>query len=226
MLKDFPKLETPFERVRNGRKFTLRDKLANNFDWFLNEEIDCVEKLDGTNVCIKVENGEVVEAYNRNTKIELGSGKGFDKFITEGLEKTKENGWLKDGIQYGELIGKNINQNRHKMDFHLWVPFDWLRENCKYENCPRIYTEISEYFKNLPSLFNKKMNLPETTAEGIVFYRKKTNAKAKIRRDMFDWCEERGHKILEMSTATTSQLEGKMEGDTFIVEIPKNTISI
>jgi len=220
-MKDYPKLETPYERIRNGRMFTLSDSLVPDHSWFETEEVDAVDKLDGTNVSVKVVEGVVVEAYNRNTPIVLGSGKGFDKFITEGLEKAKELDWVKEGVHYGELIGPKINQNRHKMYYHLWVPFDWLRENCKFDEYPRKYAELSEWFKTIPSPFNKKMKFPDILAEGVVFYRKKTDAKVKIRRDMFEWysgVDHRGGAVVgtgEVSTGTDSKMEGKFEGDIF-----------
>ena len=58
---------------------------------------------------------------------------------------------------------------------------------------PKDYDSISTWFRQLPSLFNKRLALPEIQAEGLVFHHP-DGRMAKLRRDMFDWFEGPRHK--------------------------------
>lgn len=96
---------------------------------------------------------------------------------------------------YGELVGPSINSNRHQLTQHLFVPFQHLAEKCAWgawhdRSCfPKGgYDDLRQWFKDLPSLFSRRMRYPEILAEGLVFHHPDGRL-CKLRRDMFDYKE-------------------------------------
>ena len=202
MIRDFPKIDSPF--IREGG--VMKDEINPGYEWVFEDGVKAVDKLDGTNISIKIKDAQIVEVFNRTNPIALyGISKNtWSVLIQEGLTNAIKKGWLthlEDGIHYGELIGKNINSNRHGLDNHLWVPFNYLLESCSWRSWeenkyPKTWEAIEEWFRELPSLFNKKLGLPDIKAEGLVFYGKTKQGKwqySKLRRDMYSWCKE-SHK--------------------------------
>ena len=125
-----------------------------------------------------------------------------DCAVLEGINNAISKGWLKnlpDGDYYGELIGEIFNGNLHKIQGHLFVPFDYLQSKCHWRSWqknqyPKDYKTIRQWFKDgIPSLFNQRLKLPEIKAEGLVFYHY-DGRMAKLRLDMFDFHEGVNHE--------------------------------
>ncbi len=204
-VKDFPKLGSPFIRQEINGEYVLTPKINPDYEWAFEDKITfAVDKLDGTNVCVRIKNGQVSQVFNRTTEKHIFSIKNQTKWegaCMEGLAKAMKRGWLKDfkdGDYYGELIGEIFNANRHQITGHLWVPFNYLREKCFWKTWtqnkyPKSYEAISDWFKELPSLFNQKLKLPEMKTEGLVIYNQDGSKMAKLRRDMFPWYEGERH---------------------------------
>ena len=196
-MKNFPKLHSPFLRKTINDKYIVTPEIDPDYNWVLNDTgVMAVDKLDGTNIGVRIENGNISRIFNRTTeKFILNINQTtWEGACMEGLAKAVQRGWLKgwtDGDYYGELIGEIINNNRHQLSGHLFVPFNYLLANCFWKSWvqntyPKDYQTISEWFKEIPSLFNQRLKLPDIKAEGLVFYHP-DGRMAKLRRDMFDW---------------------------------------
>ena len=194
---DMPKLLSPFYREEINKKYVCVPKIREEFRWVFTEEAIAVEKLDGTNVSVVVRDGKIVEIWNRTNKIEIWK-KGNKRFV-EGILEAIEKGYFNpeqvgDGQYFGELIGPLVNGNPYKLETHLWIPFDVLKEKLRFKFWDKLIPEfkgksdeeifkiVDEVFKGLWSLFkrqrgikgevNENVGFEGMAAEGIVFYRK------------------------------------------------------
>lgn len=71
------------------------------------------EKMDGTNACVIVENGEIVGVQSRNRMLNIGKENdnyGFAQHVWDNKDKFIE---LGDGHHYGEWVGLGIQGNPH-----------------------------------------------------------------------------------------------------------------
>ncbi len=239
-LTDFPKLYCPFIRQtfkvdrddfhKLGRKLHLRkpevylavDRVNPGYEWVFDDpETFAVEKLDGTNVKIKTENGRLVAFQNRKNVIDplqIISGK---TFLIEGLFRSIGKGYVKpDGEQAGELIGPKVNENIYKLDFHEWYPFEKAISDLRYKSFhehDRSFDNWSSWFKDwlhsryFTKLASKRGSGEKVFAEGVVFYNLKRKAenklwRAKLRRDMFPWYYE-GIGILDYDKNGRDEME-------------------
>ena len=201
-MKNFPKLHSPFIRETINGNYVVTSKIDSDYSWVFEKGVRAVDKLDGTNVGIRIEKGKIKRVFNRETEkfiMNINQTK-WEGACMEGLANAIQRGWLKveDGDYYGELIGEIFNSNPHKIQGHLFVPFNYLQEKCHWyswirDTYPKDFETISEWFKELPSLFNQRLKLPEIKAEGLVFHHP-DGRMAKLRRDMFDWFKGNGHK--------------------------------
>ena len=204
--QDFPKLESPFIREETEKGYVCTKKIDNRFRWVFTKECTAVEKLDGTNTSILVENNRLTRIMNRKNIIEPFSkqGKPFTIGILEAIEKDYFK--LEGGQHFGELMGKTINGNFLELDSYIWLPFSLMLtrnkykfwDNLEFENKSdeEIYEITSNIFKDLWSLEYRRRYGKIKPAEGIVFYRiidNKITELCKLRRDMFDWFEGRRH---------------------------------
>jgi hypothetical protein len=221
MLSDFPKLQCPFIRQtfkvnpeqwkRYGSELQLRepnaylavDRITPGYEWvFEDKETFAVEKLNGSNVKLKTENGRLVALQNRLNVIDpLQIIKG-NTFIIEGVFRAIGKGYVKmDGEQAGELIGPKLQGNPYKLDTHEWYPFEKSIKDLSYRSFDehaRTYDNWSVWFKDwlVSRYYTKRTKIgaekEKVMAEGVVFYNLKRKAEnkswmAKLRRDMFPW---------------------------------------
>ena len=195
IIKDMPKLESPYVRKIIDGNYVVTSEINPEYAWVFNEEeVLCVEKLDGTNVSIVVENGVITSVWNRTARIPFFTkGKSF---IIKGLLDSFDIGYceLPDGQHFGELIGERVNGNPMKIEGNLWIPFNtYLRDSCSYKSWhkyPKTFENIRDWFLKpiadggIFSLYAKKRKL-DIKPEGIVFHNLKTGVMAKLRLDMF-----------------------------------------
>lgn len=190
MIKDFPKLESPFVRENIDGKYVVIDEINPGYEWvFEDESVMAIEKLHGTNVSIVLERGQVGSIYNRKNEINMW-GKGNKRFV-EGILNALERGYLKEmvnGQHFGELIGPQVNGNPYKLDEHLWIPFNYYaRKHLRYKSWgkyPKDFSTIKDWFKELMPLYAMKRGDREGYVEGIVFTHP-DGRMAKLRVDMF-----------------------------------------
>lgn len=202
-MKDFPKLHSPFIRKDTPKGYCVIDEIDPDYKWVFEDGVKAIDKIDGTNIGIRIEKGEITRIFNRTTEKfiwNINQTK-WEGACMEGLAKAIQKEWLKklgDGDHYGELVGELFNGNPHKIQGHLFVPFDYLKRSCFWKTWvqnkyPKDFESISEWFKELPSLFNQRLKLPPIKAEGLVFYHP-DGRMAKLRRNMFDWYKGVKHK--------------------------------
>lgn len=224
-LTDFPKIQCPFIRQtfkvdkeqfkEYGSKYCLRspevylvvNKINPGFEWvFDDEDTFAVEKLNGTNIKLKTENGRLVALQNRKNVIDPLQIIGGKTYIIEGVFRAIGKGYVKpDSEQAGECIGPKLQANPYKLEFHEWYPFDKAISDLRYRSFheySRTFDNWSAWFKDhlysryYQKIASKKGIDDKVFAEGIVFYNLKRKADreqfymAKLRRDMFDWFYE------------------------------------
>jgi hypothetical protein len=201
-IKDYPKLKSPYIRTDINGKHVCTPEIEPGYEWLFDPGVCAVDKLHGTNICVHIQGGHIEAIDNRDTRViqscflpTKGNG---SKFLI-GVLNACDKGWLsEDGSHYGELIGPTINDNIHQAPTYLFVPFDHLRKKYHWHSWvqnkyPKDFNSISEWFKTLPSLFTQRVLGKEVMAEGLVFYHP-DGRKCKLRRDMFDWYDGKGHK--------------------------------
>lgn len=203
-IKDYPKLECPFIREMRGEHYIITGEINPGYEWIFEDGVRAVDKLHGTNLCVIVKDGKIASIDNRTQRlVDSAYGlpvrlKGMAPRAYEGvihaLEKEHYVKYLKEGRNYGELIGPRINGNLHGLDRHLFVPFDYLFESCHWKSWvqnkyPKDLGSISNWFTTLPSLFSQKMK-HDGLAEGLIFYHP-DGRRAKLRRDHFPWYYEK-----------------------------------
>ena len=195
IMKDMPKLHSPFVRDHIDGAYVVTDEITEGYDWVFDcEDVVAVEKLNGTNVSILVNQGMVQGIWNRTTQVPfINKGK---QFIIEGVQNAFERGWLKelfDGQHFGELIGGKVAKNPHSVPEHLFVPFNRLMKTCTMRSWHWFLhepAEISDWMRTLETMFGKKYG--SEYLEGVVFYHP-DGRMAKLRCDMFPWFEGKRH---------------------------------
>jgi hypothetical protein len=231
MLTDFPKLHCPFIRQtfpldpaafkQKGRGLGLRgpevylvvNRINPGFAWVFDDpDTFAVEKLNGTNVKILMDQGRLVELQNRKNVLDPQQILDGRTFILEGVLNSAGKGLVQpDGEQAGELLGPKVNGNPYGLDRHEWYPFDRAVESLRYKSFAeheRTFDNWSAWFKDfLFSRYHQKRQArtpgaegAKVFAEGVVLYnlRRKTDGqewRAKLRRDMFA-CFYQGLPIL------------------------------
>jgi hypothetical protein len=196
-IMDMPKIESPFIRKIIDGFYVITPEINPDYKWvFEDESVMAIEKLDGTNVSIVVQDGDIKQIYNRTQRIPFfNKGK---KFITEAVLNSFDRGYCNftDGQYFGEVIGQKLQGNPYKLDEHLWIPFStYCQEHLRYKSWgkyPKDFETISNWFKDdIFSLFLAKRGIKEKP-EGVVFTHP-DGRMAKLRRDMFPWFEGDSH---------------------------------
>ena len=79
--RDFPKLESPFVRemqktASGAETYACTSKVNEKLKWVFDEpDVECSEKLDGTNVSIIIEDSAVKQVWNRMERLwDIGDG--------------------------------------------------------------------------------------------------------------------------------------------------------
>ena len=193
-IKDMEKIKSPFVRKTIDGFYVVTPEIEEGYEWvFEDESVMAIEKLDGTNVSVVVDGGEIKYIYNRTARIPFFcKGKSW---IVQGICESFDRGYCNftDGQYFGELIGPKVQGNPYKLDRHLWIPFaSYGQEHLLYKswgNYPKDFETISAWFKDdLFSLFARRHspNHEKMFPEGVVFTHP-DGRMAKLRRDMFDW---------------------------------------
>lgn len=188
---NFPKLESPFVRKEINGRYVCTDELDERFSWIFTGSAIAVEKLDGSNLHLVVEEGRP-SLYTRNgLSLEFLSKEGnrFANGIIKAVENNifgnKELSCRGANNFYGELVGPDINEGAYGMDHYIWYPFKFLAENRAFKFWPKSieamnagsshekYEFISDIFKGLRSLEKRKWMAdkikPQPVDENTVF---------------------------------------------------------
>ena len=205
IIRDMPKLESPFKRkLDENNEYLATPEIEEGYEWVFNgkeEEVLATEKLDGTDVSIIIENGKITRMFNRTNEVPFFN-KG-SKYITEAILNSFERGYcdFTDGQYFGEVIGPKVNGNPYQLKEHLWIPFStYCREHLTYKSYhkyPKTFENIKKWFfaeikdGGIFSLFMRRRNI-EQKPEGIVFHNLKTGQMAKLRLNMFKEFKKKG----------------------------------
>lgn len=205
-IKDFPKIKSPFKRTEINGRYVLTPEIEEGYEWIFDDGVLAVDKLHGTNICINISDGYLQTIDNRENRMMIDGQlnlKGNSTKFAKGVLNAAQKFHLEDGRHYGELIGPDINGNLHGSDDYLFVPFNYLQRKCHWiswvsNKYPKDFNSISDWFKELPSLFSQRVFKKDVLAEGLILWRppKKEDglgSMAKLRRDMFDWYEGPNH---------------------------------
>lgn len=147
----------------------------------LNERVTITEKMDGTNACIVIQDGEIVGIQSRNRLIFPEGFNGMKDCDNAGFagwvrDNEQEILLLGDGHHYGEWCGPGIQSNPHKLDVKRFFLFNTQRwtnnapNRCSpvrvlYEG-PFTSTCVDDALSSLLS-YAKSENY---TPEGIIIY--------------------------------------------------------
>ncbi len=206
-INEFPKIESPFKRKINEKgDYVVTPEITKGFEWVFEgkeDEVLAVEKLNGTDVSIVIENGIITSIWNRTNRIPFFcKGK---EFIVEAVMEAFKRGYteLPDGQWFGEVIGEKLNGNALEIKGHIWIPFNtYCRNHLAYKSWhvyPKTYENIKKWFLldikdgGIFSLFMMRRGI-EKKPEGIVFPNLKTGQMANLRIDMFDDFKGYRHK--------------------------------
>lgn len=188
----FPKVRAVYERDNNENdRYTVNPVVNQGFDWVFEdaENVEAVEKIHGTNMSVLRKNGRVTDVATRIGDRSMNRVNPYSDteshYLVRGVQNSIRRGYInesEDGWLFGELVGPKVHGNPYKLDEHLFVPFDWLRDKCQYKSYGKYSTEfedISNWLQNeIFSLFYSKMNGTELSeasvsngvfVEGIVF---------------------------------------------------------
>lgn len=188
---DMPKLDAPFVREMHNNRYIVVDKINKGYEWVFDDDtVMAIEKLDGTNVSIVIQEGAVIEIYNRTERIPFINKQ--KQYITNGVLYAKKKGYLEflgDGQHFGELIGQGV-RNSYNLDCSIWIPFTtFSQKHLKYKSWgkyPKDFNSISKWFKELLPLYSSMLGDRNGYVEGVVFTHP-DGRMAKLRRNMFAW---------------------------------------
>jgi len=187
--KRFQKIRCPYHRSENSQGDYVVDPggffigTQTDFEWVFNraDEVEAIEKLDGTNMAVYVEHKHgtwsVTEAATRmgnrkmNRLLPLGP-KTNHHYVARAIQNSVRRGYVDliadehgEGWYFGEAVGPKFQGNPHRLDEHLFVPFDWLRDKCEYQSYgqhPANRDAIRDWFRGedngLFSLFASRMH--------------------------------------------------------------------
>jgi len=99
-------------------------------------KVTVTEKIDGTNACIIIQEGEIVGVQSRKRLITPEDDNyGFAQWVEDNKEDLKS---LGDGYHYGEWAGLGIQKNPHDLDrkkFFLFNTSRWNENNPNRPDC-------------------------------------------------------------------------------------------
>ena len=190
---NMPKLECPFEREEQNGHYVVIPKIKEEYRWIFTPEAVAVEKLDGTNISVWIQDHKIISIMNRTRKVDIWQkGKGH---VGTGILNAISRGYLDlsqaEGGYFGELIGPKLQGNPYQLKEHFWIPFPYLYARYHYKfwlefvktlgglSDEEIFHEVSELFKGLWSIYKRARRL-----EGILGSVRDVNQDSKLRGSM------------------------------------------
>lgn len=134
------------------------------------------EKIDGTNACIIIQDGDIVGTQSRKRLITPEDDNyGFATWIESNKEDIIN---LGDGYHYGEWAGLGIQKNPHNLpekQFFLFNTFRWNPDNPNRPECCKVVPILFQGLLDgdtIETVLNllKENATPEQKPEGIIVY--------------------------------------------------------
>ena len=95
--------------------------------------VTITEKIDGTNACVVIDQGELVGCQSRNRALDVhNDNMGFANWVEANKEELLK---LGDGYHYGEWAGPGIQKNPHKFDQKQFMLFNTYRPADTLPSC-------------------------------------------------------------------------------------------
>ncbi len=161
--------------------------------------VTITEKIDGTNACIIIQDGEIIGVQSRKRLITSEDDNyGFAGWVERNNDELIN---LGDGYHYGEWAGLGIQKNPHNLpekQFFLFNTFRWMSDNENHirpdccEVVPILYQGVMDG-ETVPKLLEelKATESSEVHPEGLIVYyhafRKYT--KHTIKSPNGKWCK-------------------------------------
>lgn len=150
-------------------------------------EVIITEKMDGTNACVIIQDGEIVGVQSRKRMLNIGKTNdnyGLAQYVYDNQEKFLA---LGEGRHYGEWVGLGIQSNPHEFPekrFYLFNTLRWGEHNKPPEGIyvvPTLYK--GPYSASIIDDVMNKLKLSSEAdgykAEGCVVYFPKINSMEK-----------------------------------------------
>ena len=161
-------------------------------------KVTITEKIDGTNACVIIQDGQIVGVQSRKRLITPEDDNyGFAAWVHQNSDDLLG---LGDGYHYGEWAGLGIQKNPHNLDkkyFFLFNTFRWNENNPSRPQCCKVVPILFEGVidnNTIEEVLNKlKLDAKEDeTPEGVIVYyhafRKYT--KHTIKSPNGKWCKD------------------------------------
>lgn len=141
------------------------------------------QKMDGTNACVIIEDGEVVGVQSRNRLIRVGDDNmGFAAFVEAHKEELKA---LGNGYHYGEWAGPGIQKNPHNLTEKVFFLFNTARPANTLPDCVQQVEVLYEgpYSEDVINQCYNDLWKRETALgrqpEGLIVYHHMTKSRVK-----------------------------------------------
>jgi len=138
--------------------------------------VTITEKLDGTNACVIIQDGQIVGVQSRKRLISASDDNyGFAAWVEQNNNDLLG---LGDGYHYGEWAGLGIQKNPHNLpekQFFLFNTFRWNPLNTNRPKCCNVVPILFEGLltpETVPALLKSLVEnaTPEQTPEGVIVY--------------------------------------------------------
>lgn len=139
-----------------------------------NMKVVITEKMDGTNACVIVQDGEVVGVQSRSRMIKPEDDNfGFAAWVEQNKEELVK---LGNGYHYGEWVGPGIQKNPHKLEEKTFYSFNTMRPA---ETLPECVSQVAVLYEGaltptivdecMENLWKEQTELGRVP-EGIIVY--------------------------------------------------------
>lgn len=155
------------------------------------------EKMDGTNACIVIRDGEIVGVQSRKRFIKVGDDNyGFAGWVEANKEELLS---LGEGHHFGEWAGLGIQKNPHNLDCKKFFLFNTARWNPDNPNLPDCCDVVRVLYSGplepdtVPRLLTVMVaEAGDTRPEGLVVYYHSFDRYTKhtIKSPNGKWCKE------------------------------------
>lgn len=130
--------------------------------------VTITEKIDGTNACIIIQDGQIVGVQSRRRFIyQHADNYGFAGWVSRNEEELLK---LGEGYHYGEWAGIGIQGNPHNLpdkQFFLFNTFRWNKSNPNLPWCCQVVPVLFEGRMSSETIPTVMAELQDNAAQGV-----------------------------------------------------------